>query len=188
MEIILLRHGKPIIPSLHKIKAFSFLQWIESYNDSGLCPTSKPSPKLLTLANKTNAVICSQLPRSLQSAEALNINDITLSHSWFNEAGLPSANWRTFKLSPTTWVVIFRILWLFGYSNNSESYKEAKIRAQNSAQKLIELAKEHKSVLFVGHGIYNKLLANELKSLGWSGPGNPGSKHWSFGVYNKPIK
>ncbi len=183
MEIILLRHGKPIIPSLKKIKASSFMQWIESYNSSELRPTSKPNQTTLTRVNKCNSVVCSQLIRSKQSAEALNIKNITLSGSQFNEAGLPSANWGILKLSPNTWAAIFRILWLFGYSKNSESYKEAKLRASVSANKLIELSKEHKSVLFVGHGIYNRLLAKELKSLGWYGPGNPGSKYWSFGVY-----
>ena len=185
MEIILLRHGKPIIPSMQKIKATSFINWITSYNDSGLCSTSKPSINALTRASKCNAFVCSHLLRSKQSAEALNIKKITLSESQFNEAGLPSANWGILKLSPNTWAAIFRILWLFGYANNSESYKEAKIRASYSAQKLMGLAKEHESVLFVGHGIFNRLLAKELKSLGWSGPSNPGSKHWSFGIYEK---
>ena len=97
MEIILLRHGKPNIPSLNMIKAFSFINWIESYNSSGLCSTSKPSKNALSVANKCNAVICSDLPRSIESAEALKTKSITLSHSQFNEAGLPSANWRGLK-------------------------------------------------------------------------------------------
>ncbi len=185
MEIILLRHGKPNIPPLKKIKAFSFKNWIELYNSSGICPTSTPNKNALSIAQKCNAIICSELPRSKESAKALKAKNITLSHHQFNEAGLPSSNWRGLKLSPYTWAVIFRILWLFGYSNNSESFKETKIRAENSAKKLIELAKEHKSILFVGHGIYNKLLAKQLISLGWSGPSNPGSKHWSFGIYKK---
>ena len=183
MEIILLRHGKPIMPSLEKIKAFSFRQWVETYDSSELCLSSKPNKTTTTRAKKCGSVVCSDLMRSIQSAEALNIKNITLSESQFNEAGLPSANWGILKLSPKTWAVIFRTLWLFGYSNNSESYKEAKIRASDSANKLIDLAKEHGSVLFVGHGIYNRLLAKKLKSLGWSGPSNPGTKHWSFGVY-----
>ena len=187
MEIILIRHGKPNMPSLNKIKAFSFKDWIDSYNSSGLNQGSKPTENALSIANKCNAVVCSDLLRSKKSAEALKIKNITFAHSKFNEAGLPSANWSGLKLSPTTWAVIFRILWLFGYSNNSESYKEAKLRAKDSAQILIELAKEHKSVLFVGHGIYNKLLSKQLKLLGWSGPSNPGSKHWSFGIYENKI-
>ena len=45
------------------------------------------------------------------------------------------------------------------------------------------MAREHERVLFVGHGVYNRILANELRKSGWLGPKNPGSKHWSFGVY-----
>jgi len=75
------------------------------------------------------------------------------------------------------------MLWLLGYSKNSESLKESKSRALQSANILIELADKHGRVLFVGHGVYNRLLANELKSMGWSGPKSPGSKYWSFGVY-----
>lgn len=183
MEIILLRHGKPNIPSLNKIKAFAFKDWIDSYNAAGLNQQSIPTEKALIIANKCKVVVCSELPRSKESAAALKIKKITLSHSQFNEAGLPSANWNSLKLSPAIWAIIFRILWLFGYSNNSESYKEANTRAKKSAQKLIALAQEHERVLFIGHGIYNKLLSKQLRLLGWSGPANPGTKHWSFGTY-----
>ncbi|CAN8140204.1 hypothetical protein THIOSC13_1770033 [uncultured Thiomicrorhabdus sp.] len=72
---------------------------------------------------------------------------------------------------------------MFGYSKNSESLQEAKLRATEAVGKLKEIAYEHERVLFVGHGVYNRLLANELRKTGWSGPKNPGSKHWSFGIY-----
>lgn len=183
MEITLLRHGKPNIPSLAKLSAFSFHQWVQLYNSAGLSPSSKPTNEAISHAAKCNAVVCSELPRSIESANALNIKNITLSSPLFNEAGLPIANWRHLKLSPGFWAVFFRTLWLFGYSNDSESYNEAKTRASESVNKLIELANEHESVLFVGHGVYNQLLSKKLKAAGWSGSYNPGSKHWSFSVY-----
>jgi len=138
MEIILVRHGKPIIPSLNKINALSFKFWVEQYNSSELSSSSMPSKELLAIAKKCNAFVCSGLPRSIQSVTSLNIDNITLSHSQFNEAGLPNANWSMIKLSPMTWAVIFRLLWLFGYANNSESFKDAKMRAKASAQTLIK--------------------------------------------------
>ena len=72
---------------------------------------------------------------------------------------------------------------MLGYSRNSESFKEAKTRASEAVRRLTEVAHEHERVLFVGHGVYNRMLANELRRSGWSGPKNPGSRHWSFGVY-----
>ncbi|MEJ1368984.1 MAG: hypothetical protein RPU35_12395 [Candidatus Sedimenticola sp. (ex Thyasira tokunagai)] len=110
---------------------------------------------------------------------------IVLSDSIFNEAGLPTANWQAIKLSPKIWAVAFRILWLLGYSKSSESFREAKLRASEAVERLIEIALESESVVFVGHGVYNRILANELRSRGWSGPKNPGSKYWAFGVYEQ---
>ena len=185
MEIILLRHGKPKIQSLKKISASDFAQWVHAYNLSGLCTSSNPTSDAVSMANKSDAVVCSNLLRSSDSAKALGISKITLQSSQFNEAGIPVANWASPKMSPKLWAVVFRILWLFGYSSNSESFKETKSRASKAAAMLIDLANEHGRVLFVGHGVYNRILAKELKSLGWAGPKNPGSKYWSFGMYGK---
>jgi len=183
MEIIVLRHGKPIIPSLTRIHPLAFAEWVNLYNASGLCSSSKPTSEAREIANKSNVVVCSKLPRSIESAEALNVKEINLTSSIFNEAGLPIPSIKYPSLSPKAWAVIFRILWVLGYSNNSESYKEAKLRAKEAANKLIELAELESSVLFVGHGVYNRMVANALKENGWSGPKSPGTKHWSYGVY-----
>ncbi|NOZ55045.1 MAG: phosphoglycerate mutase family protein [Gammaproteobacteria bacterium] len=185
MKIIILRHGKPVTLSLSKLTASAFTDWVDEYNTAGLCPTSKPTEHAQNCANKCNAIVCSELPRSIESARAFNNKSIVLSDPIFNEAGLPVANWKTIKLSPKTWAVAFRIFWLLGYSRESESFKEAKSRASEAVEKLIEIALEYESVLFVGHGVYNRIIANELRRSGWSGPKNPGSKHWSFGIYER---
>ncbi|MPQ75876.1 histidine phosphatase family protein [Hydrogenovibrio sp. JE_KL2] len=185
MEIILLRHGKPILPSLNKLNASDFQKWVQKYNASGLCPSSTPSEGAVNYASRCKAIVCSELPRSIESAMALNAEKIVLSDAIFNEAGLPVANWSTLKLSPKIWAVFFRVLWLLGYSRNSESFKEAKTRAVNAVKRLLELAGEHEQVLFVGHGVYNRILANELKRNGWVGPKSLSSKHWSYGVYKQ---
>jgi len=183
MEIIILRHGKPIIPSSKKISPFLFSEWLSSYNISGLCLSSKPTEEAIQIAKRCKAVVCSELPRSIESAKALELKNITLKSSLFNEAGLPVSSLKFPWLSPKAWAVIFRILWFFGYSRNSESFTTAKARASEAANMLKEMAETYSVVLFVGHGVYNRLVANELTASGWLGPKSPGSKHWSFGVY-----
>lgn len=185
MKIVILRHGKPIIPLLRKISASVFAEWVHEYDAAGLCPTSQPTKQARKCADECNVVVCSALPRSIESAKTLNNKSIVLSDSIFNEAGLPVANWQAMKLSPNIWAVVFRILWFFGYSRNSESFKEAKSRASEAVRKLSEIAREHESVLFVGHGVYNRFLAKELRRNGWIGPKNPGTSHWAFGVYER---
>lgn len=183
MEIILLRHGKPVIPPLNIVSASAFKTWVNIYNSSGLCVTSQPTFNTINTAQKCNAIVCSNLTRSIESALALNIKHITLISSIFNESGLPVAHWRLVKLSPKAWAVLFRIFWLFGYSRNSESFKQSRTRASGAASILINLARKHERVLFVGHGVYNQLLANELKASGWAGPRRPETKHWSYSIY-----
>jgi len=185
MEIVLLRHGKPNIPSLSKLSASAFCEWVKDYNASGLSVSSKPTNKALVRTSDCNVIICSNLPRSIESGKALNAGKIILSDSIFNEAGLPSTSWQKLKLSPKFWAVFFRVLWLLGFSRNSESFKEAKTRATEAVKILVKLANEHEKVMFVGHGVYNRILANELRKNGWQGPKNPGSKHWSSEVYKQ---
>lgn len=187
MKIIILRHGKPEIPSLDRLTPIEFSGWVRSYNKAGLSMSSTPTSDALNIANQCKAVVCSSLPRSTQSATALKIANTTLNSSLFNEAGLPIANFNFPRLSPKAWAIIFRILWFFGYSKNSESYKAAKTRASKAAKTLIDLANNNTSVLFIGHGVYNQLVVNELISAGWTGPKSPGTRHWSYGVYTYPL-
>ncbi len=183
MRITLLRHGKPVIPSLKKLSASAFYSWVLEYNASGLCASSKPATQTFNYAKECNVIVCSNLPRSIESAKALSSTEAFLSDAVFNEADLPVANWHLLKLSPGVWAVIFRVLWLLGYSRNVESFAQAKVRAIAAVKTLTEIANEYESVLLVGHGVYNRLLANELRRSGWSGPKNPGSVYWSHGTY-----
>jgi len=101
------------------------------------------------------------------------------------EAGMPYADWGGVKLSPKSWAILFRVLWYFGYSNNSESYSDAKSRAKIAAGVIAQNAETCGSALFVGHGIFNRLIVKELKARGWYGPRSPASKFWSNSVYRK---
>lgn len=186
MKIIILRHGKPVIPPLNRISPAAFPDWVTAYNNAGLSPTSTPTDEALSIAKKCNTVVCSHLARSIESASALGFTETTLNSALFNEAELPTVNLNHPRLSPKVWAVLLRILWLLGYSTNSESFKQAKIRASEAADTLIDLATHHSSVLFIGHGVYNRILVNELLARGWSGPKNPGTVHWSYGVYTYP--
>jgi broad specificity phosphatase PhoE len=185
MEIILLRHGKPDIPSLKKLSASAFTTWIQRYNVAALSASSKPTHEALACSSDSKAIVCSKLQRSIDSANALDAKKLILSSSVFNEAGLPSANWHSLKVSPKYWAVFFRILWLLGYSGNSESFNEAKNRAVEAAKILIEFANGYEKVIFVGHGVFNRIVAKELRKNGWAGPKNPGSKYLTFGIYSK---
>ena len=83
-----------------------------------------------------------------------------------------------FSFKAYTWLLISRIFWFAGFSGKVESFKNAKIRAKNSAKELQELANIHGKVVFFGHGMLNKYIAKELNSRGWNGTPT-GKKYWS---------
>jgi len=128
-------------------------------------------------------IVCSHLKRSIESAKILTEKDILLSDEIFREAVLPSSNLAYPRLNTMTWFFIFRSLWLFGYAKNGESIAATRKRAKLSADKLIEIAKQHDDLLFVGHGFINHFISKELKRRGWKGPKKSAHEHWEYSRY-----
>jgi len=183
VKIVILRHGKPKIETHGRLNAIDFGQWVADYNRAGLDDRSAPSPDAIAQAKACSVVVCSHLPRSIESATALDVKHIELQDALFRECDMPYADWNYPKLSVLGWSFVFRILQVAGYSSHAESFKEARQRAYDCALRLSELAKKYESVLFVGHGSLNWLLAKKLLRMGWVGPSHAGRKHWEFGVY-----
>ncbi|NMM25944.1 MAG: histidine phosphatase family protein [Glaciimonas sp.] len=183
MEIVLLRHGMPEIDNERRLSAVEFGRWVLAYNEAGINVKCMPSQDAMEQAKKCAFVVCSNLPRSSESAKALGLKGIDACESMFRELDMPQGNWRFPRLSPAIWAVVFRLIWIVGYSKNAESFREAKKRAHSCAQRLTELASEHDKVLFVGHGLLNWFVSRQLKSMGWAGPQKAPRKYWEYGVY-----
>lgn len=183
MQITLMHHGKPNLPPPAKLTAGMLQAWLQSYNTSGICHQHRPPYETCHIASNSQVIVCSDLPRSLKSAAMLGLTDIHHIEPMFRELALPHAHFPSPRLSINTWITFFRMLWFLGFSPNCESFREAKLRAQICAQKLKELAKQANSVLFIGHGALNRLIAKELLVSGWRGPRVPGKNYWEYGVY-----
>lgn len=186
MEISLIRHGKSQLIENDKIIFAEFKKWVEKYDFNGVFEES-PYPKV-TIEKVATAklVVTSDLKRSIVSAGLLNPKTKTISDPLFRETELP-ANPTIFfniKLKPNNWAVILRLLWFSGYSNKCESLKQAKLRAKKASQQLISYTNEHKSVVLVGHGFFNMLIAKELQKMGWKGKRKAGARHWSCTTYS----
>ena len=183
MEIVVLRHGKPNIDSTGKLNPIEFGGWIANYDKAGVCESDSPDGRTIERAKKCNFVVCSHLPRSIESAKLLGIISPGLVSSEFRECEMPHGTWVYPKLSISAWALIFRLFQIAGYSFNSESYKEAKERSIACATQLVDLAHNHGSVLFIGHGALNWLLHKQLLRMGWSGPKKSAKDHWAFTEY-----
>lgn len=180
MEIILLRHGKPKLELKGRIKASEFKQLVIEYAQSGI---QDFPPEELNGCFDTSYVVSSDLERSIQSATRLGFDQIHLSHNLFSETEIPHFDQSFFKMPVMAWLIIFRIMWLFGFNKNGESFSQAKIRAEQATNKLIELAQKNEKVILIGHGLMNRLIARQLRFNNWAGPTSPGKKYWEFGIY-----
>jgi len=182
MEIILMRHGKPAFTGSAKVTSREMSNWITEYD---LADTGRdiPPESSKSLAFSASRIISSPLPRALSSVKALGFEPHVIDET-FREAGLPVFHLPGFRLSPTVWAAFFRVMWLCGLSRNVERVGTAKQRAAQAANSLVGLAKASDGpVLLMGHGVMNRLIARELRSLGFKEDCSQGNGYWNASIY-----
>jgi len=184
MEIVLLRHGKPAIAEDRRLTSSQFGTWINEYNQAGISLALPPTKRALETAAGSDFIVCSHLPRSIESAQALGVDCLDINDSLFREFEMPYANLITPRFSAATWTVFYRVLWLAGFSANAESYKQAKLRGLSCVEQLLEHASKHQRVLFVGHGALLWFICKQLLSRGWSGPKGSPRSYWDLNRYS----
>jgi len=121
-RIILLRHGKVSLTQDIKLTASKFNSWVVEYNNADL-KVEILKDDTRDILDGANTIFSSALKRSIQSIKLYNkapheIDDL------FNEAQLPTAKGTLIKLKPSLWLIIYRLLWLFGNSKNCELFKK----------------------------------------------------------------
>ncbi|MFS2222853.1 histidine phosphatase family protein [Pantoea sp. B65] len=183
MAIILMRHGRPDHQSPTRISALAMEQWCEQYNLSLV--SDLPPERSVVIAQHADVIVTSTLPRALSSLEKLGMqaND---SDALYSEVELPILPFAGLHLPPAFWLSFWRLLWFCGYSGSVESFKSASERARRAAQQLVRLS-EQGTVLLVGHGIMNKMIARELRKRGWQAEKHASSRHWSTAIYHRPF-
>lgn len=95
----------------------------------------------------------------------------------YNEAPIAIAH-LGFSLRPWQWITIGRLLWLAG-AVSQERLINTKRRAAVAAQKLLAEA-ETASVMLVGHGWMNRMIADVLKQHGMRVVQRTGLSYWSM--------
>lgn len=183
MRITLLRHGRPAFELKGNVQAKDLGATARSYDMSGIADT--PPRETVEAVQGGHLVVCSHLPRAIESAKALGFSEVHVKEPLFCETAIPHFGSGSVPLPVGVWIVVLRVLWLFGFARNGESLIDARKRAGQAAERLIELAEEHQNILLVGHGFVNHFIANELKKRGWVGPSKPGKGHWGYGIYER---
>jgi len=187
MKIILIRHAKVLV-SKKMIYPNEMGEWLENYDLSEIEIILPKDNYLKKIIEDSQIIFCSELQRSSNSLKLYGRTPYA-KNKIFNEMSLPYPNIKGFiQLSPFIWRVLFRIMWLFGYSNNGISVKNEKIRAKKSANILIDTAQKNNcDVVFLGHGILNRFIAKELNNQNWISIKKLKNNNWDYGIFQSPI-
>jgi broad specificity phosphatase PhoE len=183
LRIILVRHGKPQIDDLEKITGSQYADWLQRYDEASLDRYFPPPEALLRMVDSANYIMTSSLKRSVESAKAIAPK---AQHHVFlpvREARLPVFKSLDFVLPARMWINLTGCAWFFGWSAQVESLQQVSQRANLVTEELIKIAKRQGSVLLVGHGIINLLIAKNLRFLCWQGPLFPNREYWGASKY-----
>jgi hypothetical protein len=183
LKIVLIRHGKPMIDELEKITGAQLEEWIQHYDHAPIDPSCSPPLPLSTTVSSIRCIITSPLRRSIESAKLLAPE---LSHHVLfdaREAELPIPRFIKVKMTAQTWCVLSRLAWFMGWSAQTESLAQAKVRAGIVAHELEALSRQKGSAVLLGHGIMNLLIAQRLRAQGWKSLQVSGHGYWKFSEY-----
>ncbi|MGA8942620.1 MAG: phosphoglycerate mutase family protein [Thermoactinomyces sp.] len=185
MEISLIRHGKTQVTENSPITCGDFRKWVEKVDDAGVVEAPVYPVGTLKKMQDARIVVTSNLKRSIESAKLLGPDLKIIANPLFREIEFPALSkpLRGLKLKPYSWIVISTLLWLGGYANGCESFREARKRAKKAARMLVEYAREYDRVILVGHGFFNFLIATELRKTGWRGKRITSFRHWGCTTY-----
>ena len=116
MLITLLRHGRPDYPLKGLARSRDIRRIVANYDHAGIADT--PPPSSLDIATNCNAVICSDLTHSRESAHALGFANIHSSNPLFREVAIPHFRKGSFAMPVGAWALLLRTLSVFGFSRN----------------------------------------------------------------------
>ena len=185
MEIILIRHGKPQELPQTTLSPNDFGKWLMKYKKVGIDKKYPPNTTTKQCVKSSKVMISSDLQRSIESAKILGKTKKHIVDKNFREVEMPFSSWVFPKFSPTIWLILNRILWFLGYSKKCESYKNAKSRSIECAQKLQTLAKENQSIVLIGHCFMNRFIGKQLLHAGWLSSKRQQSGYWGVSICTK---
>jgi len=184
-RIILIRHGRPAIPTSPRTSHREFRAYIDEYEQAGLDPESAPPEELQDLISELTAVYTSGKRRAHDSAKALAPNAELIADPLFEEAPLASPRIPVLRMKVPKWAVVARILWHAGYHPEIENYRRAKQRASQAADILMRRARNDGTAALVAHGYFNFLIGRELRHRGFRKTGSHRAKFWNAVVYDR---
>jgi len=183
MRILLIRHGQPHIALSPRTGHAGFADYIDSYEEAGLAPSSLPPDELRDLLKELDHVYTSGRPRSHQSAAALAPHAELIADPLFAEAPLASPRIPLLNMRVPKWAVVSRVLWHVGFHPDIENPRSAAKRAVQAAGILIARARQTGATALVAHGYFNWMIGRVLLKRGFARTGSHQARYWNTVIY-----
>jgi len=163
-KVILIRHSMPVAHNEYRVfrmlNVQGIIQFIHDWNASGIVTSYPVSRQLVDEIKNADYFICSNLLRTIDSFAHIGVQNPDRSEI-FNEAELPVITRCGISLPFIVWGLFLRILWRFGNSGKSESYREFHKRMIHACDYIMHKQKNYNNVALMGHGLVNR----ELRKL-----------------------
>lgn len=184
--IVLARHGEPALSRRIRLDANGYRRWWAAYEEGGILKDQRPPNGLLELARGADYVFASTRKRAVETADAVVQGKHFVRDPVFIEAPLPPPQFPRFiRLKPRTWGFLARVAWwYFGHNEGQETKREASVRAELAADRLIAAAAEGATVLVLAHGFFNLMVGRALKRRGWRQNKGRGYAYWATRRFN----
>jgi len=157
--------------------------WRDQYDVAGIHSNSQPPPQLVKIAAAATHVIASDLIRAVASAERLVPQREIEVSDLLREVPLKLPHWPT-RLPLVVWEFLIHVAWSYRILRGIDSTEHDRARAAAAAKWLGEVVTTGSTVVVVTHGVFRRLLAQQLLLSGWTSTGRHGGySHWSFWTF-----
>jgi len=182
--ITLIRHGRPDLMPWGWHGRAAFRRFLAHYDSVAIDPAWPPPADLVQRVNGAGAVFASTAARARTSAELLLADRLPAVDPIFAEAPV-SVPFLPIPLPLPAWMALGRLGWLAGLGAAAETRRGSGARAGAAAGLLAEAAERHGAAVLVGHGWFNRLIGEALRTRGWRGEPGRGHDYWSHRSYHR---
>ncbi len=182
--VVIARHGLPHVDRSVRVDRAGYKEWWAHYDRSSLHPDERPPEKLKRLAEQSDIIFASTLPRAMHTAQLVADGREIITDPVFVEAAMPPPPvWG--RRRPGAWGVLARAAWWAGLHGGQEGRRDAEVRAEAAVATLTARALRGENVLLCAHGWFNRMMRPVLKAQGWREVEDGGDKYWSYRRYEK---
>lgn len=167
-RIVLVRHG----PSAHVADArmldhAALQSWRTAYDAAGIQSFGLPPDELVAQAAQAQHVIASDMRRAMESANRIAPGRSIQTSSLLRESALAIPHWPT-RLPLLAWAMVINAAWSWRILRGEEVSAAERSRADAAAEWLAQTVADGSVALVVTHGVFRRLIAQQLQRRGWS--------------------